>query len=128
MGSRSGGGYAAPPSSLALLRGNIAKLRERYPTTPGGYFGVRGKGKYVRLIQARDPYAAAQDFWSRITRGGIVDTTPNGHPRIRFEDGSQITYRVATTTAGSPGITLTIESTGLGIARFQRLHFRKESE
>jgi hypothetical protein len=64
-----------------------------------------------------------------MTRDAEVDLTENGHPRVRFQDGSQVTYRLQTSTPNSPGIAITIRTSGLGLARFQRIHFiRKSSE
>lgn len=124
MGSRSGGG--APVAAHDAIKASLSRLEKQFKISRSGYFGVEGSGKKVRLIVSADPYATATEFWRILTRNQRITPLENGRGwRVDFPDQSTAVYRRLTSTDGSPAVTLTIETNGLGVARFQRIHFTK---
>ncbi|HQZ85978.1 MAG TPA: hypothetical protein PLB21_10195 [Actinomycetota bacterium] len=125
MGSSSGGGYAASPSSAKMLNGNIERLAKQFPLTAGGRFGR--KGKNTQVVESTDPAATARRFWAALSKGGRSAPLPNGRgQRVRFDDGSLVVIRTRTTTTGSPAIELSIASPHLGMPPYQKIHFVKK--
>jgi hypothetical protein len=118
MGSSRSGGYAASPSSVKVLKGNIEQLAKRYPLTAGGRFGRRGRN--AQVVESDDPAATARQFWAALSKGGQPRPLPNGRgQRVRFDDDSLIVFRPRTTTAGSPAVEISIASPGLGFPPYQ---------
>jgi hypothetical protein len=125
MGSQSGGGYASSPSGFKVLLHNIAGLAERYPMTPGGRFGKRGRN--TRVIESDDPAATAREFWRALSKGGRQVPLPNGKgDRAMFDDDSLVVHRVRTGTPGSPAIEIVIATPGNGLPAYQKIHFLKK--
>lgn len=72
--------------------------------------------------------ATAEKFW-RLLKGNLKDvrTANRNGSRVDFPDLSVAVYRRITSTKGSPGVTLTIKTSGLGVTGYQRIHFIKKS-
>ena len=122
MGGRPRGGTSAIAHDA--IKASIDRLEKRFPISRSGYFGIPGRGKKVRIIASADPEATAEDFW-RLLMGKhpVVRTANRKGWQVKFPDGSTAVYRRITSTSGSPGVTLTIETQGMGVARYQRIHF-----
>lgn len=125
MGSRSGGG--ASVAAQDAIKASIDRLKDNhFKISRSGYFGVEGSGKKVRLITSTDPDATAVEFWRILTKNQSVTPLDNKKGwRVDFPDQSTAVYRPITSTSGSPAVTLTIGTNGLGVAPFQRIHFTK---
>lgn len=125
MGSRPGGGASA--SAHNAIKASINRLADIFPISPGGYFGEPGNSSKVRTISSSDPYATAEKFW-RLLKGNLeaVPTANGNGSRVDFPDQSVAVYRRITRTSGSPGVTLTIKTNGLGVTGYQRIHFIKK--
>lgn len=122
MGGRPRGGTSAIAHDA--IKAGIDRLEKRFPISRSGYFGTPGRGKKVRIIASADPNDTAEDFWRLLKGNHPVVPTANGKGwRVDFPDQSTAVYRRLTSTLDSPGVTLTIETQGLGVARFQRIHF-----
>ena len=109
------------------INASIDRLADHFPISPGGYFGDPGKSSKVRTISSVDPYATAEKFW-RLLKGNLkaVPTANGNGSRVDFPDLSIAVYRRITSTNGSPGVTLTIKTSGLGVTGYQRIHFIKK--
>ena len=125
MGPRIGGG--ANVRAHNAIKASIERLADHFPVSPGGYFGDPGKSSKGRTIASVDPYATAEKFW-RLLKGNLRDVrTANGNgSRVDFPVLSVAVYRRITSTKGSPGVTLTIKTSGLGVTGYQRIHFIKK--
>ena len=125
MGPRIGGG--ANVRAHNAIKASIDRLADQFPLSPGGYCGDPGKSSKVRTISSADPYATAEKFW-RLLRGNLTAVpTANGNgSRVDFPDLSVAVYRRITSTNGSPGVTLTVKTSGWGVTGYQRIHFIKK--
>lgn len=122
MGGRPRGGTSAIAHDA--IKAGIDRLEKIFPVSRSGYFGKLGRGRKVRIIDSGYPEATADEFWRLLKGNHPVVRTSNGKGwQVKFPDGSTAVYRRITSTSGSPGVTLTIETQGLGIARYQRIHF-----
>ena len=103
------------------IKASIDRLADHFPISPGGYFGDPGKSSKVRTISSVDK------FW-RLLKGNLkaVPTANGNGSRVDFPDLSIAVYRRITSTNGSPGVTLTIKTSGLGVTGYQRIHFIKK--
>ncbi len=95
-----------------------------YPVTKAGYFGKAGNSTSVREIQSSDVYATAQDFADRISKGSVFTKNITHGWVATLADGTRITYRVVTSSEGSPAVDINIEK-GIykGKVKTQKIHF-----
>lgn len=95
-----------------------------YPITKAEYFGKAGNLSSVREIQSADAYATVQDFADRISKGSTA-TKSIAHGWVAtLADGTRITYRVVTSSKGSPAIDINIEKGSYkGEVKTQKIHF-----
>lgn len=95
-----------------------------------GYFGINdGKSNNkVRTITTDKPEETARDFFNRISYGG-VNVSKNGVLMTRTHDGTIITFRIKTSSNGSPAVDINIDNSTrtAGIKR-QKIHFTKPVE
>ncbi len=95
-----------------------------------GYFGEKSPstGNRTRNIASQDNIAAAQDFYEKITYGGIERSYKNGSMKIaNMADGSVVTWRLSSFSDGTPVVEINILlSTGSGGIKQQKIHFIKE--
>ena len=112
---------------------NAHKMRKKYSTTKGGYFGEKGKSKGkaskkepVRVIRSKNQFATANDFYSKISKGGKEKSLSNGHGKQKImKDGGRVVYREKTSTPDSPAVNL---SEMQGKVKNQKIHFEKEKK
>jgi len=120
MGARSGGGLGAPSNARSRLTSNVAKARAEFKVTAKGYFGRTGKNS--RVIHSAHPAASALRLWSLLSQGARIERLKNGKGSIAwFADGSHVVYRP--TTSGSPAVSITSMTAGLGLPATQKVHF-----
>lgn len=103
---------------------NAHKNRKKYPTTKGGYFGVKGENR--RVIYSQNHYEESKEFYSKMSKGGIEGPLPNGHGKKKImRDGGVVTYREETSTKGSPAVDF---GKMKGKVKNQRIHFIKKEK
>lgn len=95
-----------------------------------GYFGNSSPstGNKTRNIISADNQAEAKMFYDRISYGGVEKTYRNGMMKItHMADGSIITWRLISTSDGTPVVEINISSsTHTGGIKQQKIHFIKE--
>ena len=103
---------------------NAYKIRRKYPTTKGGYFGERGKNS--RVIYSQNHVKESKQFYSKISKGGIEKTLKNGHGvQKTMKDGGRVIYREKTSTPNSPAVDL---GEMQGKIKNQRIHFERRKK
>lgn len=105
-------------------------MKESY-TYNNGYFGKIDKSRVVdiRQINCSDPIRESKKFYDKLANVGIEEILPNGKEVMTsMKDGTVITYRVITSTEGSPAVDINIKrsSDTEGIKK-QKIHFEKEN-
>lgn len=101
---------------------NIKNLEEKFLKNSSGYFGKRGASSKVRIIESNNQYKTAQEFWDILSKGGNIQVLLNKHGLIvYFHDGCYATYRVITSTKGSPAIEINIKN--YDNVKSQKIHF-----
>lgn len=105
---------------------NINSLKGSYKyNSNSGKFG--SKGKNAQIISSNNPIKTSEDFFKKISKGGIKSKLINGKgDRVDFTDGTTITYRVITSTKGSPAVDIKVVSKSEGGISTQKIHFVKE--
>ena len=107
---------------LSNINDNIKKLDKKFQKTKSGYFGESGKSSKVRVIKSNNQYKTAQEFWKILSKGGYIKILPNKHGLlVNFSDDSYATYRVKTSTKGSPAIEINIKNSS--DTKSQKIHF-----
>ncbi len=95
-----------------------------------GYFGKNHghSNNSVRTIYSDNPADTAKQFFSRLSYGG-VDISKDGITMTQTHDGSIITYRVQTSSPGSPAVDINIiQSTHSAGIKKQKIHFAAPKE
>jgi hypothetical protein len=126
-----GGSYTSPRNSEAQFLENERIVTKRFPLSPAGYFGTRGKSKdnSVRNIISVDPLETAKSFFRVLGEGGRVFSMPNGRGEIRlFEGGSLVSIREVSSSDGSPSVEVNVKFKESHIAKNQKIHFTKKAE
>lgn len=105
---------------------NIKTLSTDYKyNSESGKFGT--KGKNAQIISSHDPVKDSKNFFDKISKGGSKTKLSNGKgDRVDFTDGTTITYRVITSTKGSPAVDIKVISRTKGGISTQKIHFVKE--
>lgn len=108
---------------------NLLGLKSSY-SFENGYFGKNdGKSNNkVRTIITNTPVDTAKEFFNRISYGG-VNISKNDVLMTKMHDGTIITFRLKTSSKGSPAVDINIEQSiqSAGIKR-QKIHFAKQME
>jgi hypothetical protein len=109
MGGAIGGGFASSGGSFHENLKMLARLHQ-VNLAAGENFGLPGKGRKVRVIEANDPEAAAREFFDRMKVGGEPQplggsNTTNDRIRVTFKDGSTVVLRLKS-KSGGPAISL----------------------
>lgn len=109
---------------------NARLLAKRYRLTSSGYFGSKGNGKKVRIINCTNPIDVAEYCYQTLGRGGVMKTALNSKGlkvhMSRLADGTLVTYRQITSSAGSPAVEIRL--TGREhIVKEQKIHFVMEA-
>ena len=103
---------------------NAQKMQKKYPTTKGGYFGVKGDNQ--RIIYAKNQYKESKQFYSKMSKGGAQEPLPNGHGEKKImKDGGVVAYREKTSTPNSPAVDF---GKMKGRVKNQRVHFIKKEK
>lgn len=111
---------------------NAHKMRRKYPLNEQGYFGEKGKSKgkpgqkqIVRVIESRNQYKTAKDFYSKISKGGEETPLPNGRGKRKdLSDKTAIVYREKTGSIDSPAVSLNVPKNSK--VKSQKIHFEKK--
>lgn len=96
-----------------------------------GYFGHKGTGKDIRVIECDNVYDTCKNFYDKIAYGGMenISFTRDGKHymyQAKMRDGSIVTYREFTSTEDSPAVSISIKgSTDTGGIKKQKIHFVK---
>ncbi len=124
------GTYKGGSPTYRALQENYDKIKESYPVNNGyiGNVGLSGNS-HKREIITEDPAGEAQKLYDKIAYGGIESDLPNGKgKKTVMKDGSIITFRLITSTKGSPAVDINIDhSTTSNSFKTQRIHFTKEN-
>lgn len=117
-------GYDGEPTRS--LSDNLSALLKQFPLSPSGYFGVKGASNPVRRIRSAHPEQTAYHFFKLIANGaGEKRDIPTGIV-VTLKDGTRITYRVTSSSDGSPAVDIKI-LVPVGIIKHkQKIHFEKE--
>ena len=103
---------------------NAHKMRSRYPTTKGGYFGEKGKNS--RVIYSKNHIKESKSFYSQISKGGSEKTLDNGKGvQKTMKDGGIVSYREKTSTPNSPAVDL---GKMKGEIKNQKIHFERRND
>lgn len=106
---------------------NIHYASQKYGLSSGGYFGEKGKrgsANWIRQIKTKDPEVEAGKFYDMLSDGGKEKPMSNGHGFITtMPDGSLVSIRRITSTAGSTAVELKLTGFHNGVKRKQKIHF-----
>ncbi len=108
---------------------NLLAMKSSYGFE-NGYFGKNDgtSNNKVRTIITDNPDKTAKDFFNKISYGG-VDISKNGVTMAQTHDGTIITFRLKTSSNGSPAVDINIDySTHAAGIKRQKIHFAKSSE
>ena len=108
------------------LRQNVDKMKRQYPLTSGGYFGKDGKN--CRIITTDTPISTSEDFANKIAKGFTRNPIGNKGWVAEADDGTIITYRVITSTTGSPAVDINIKNVKNPSVKGQKIHFTTEGD
>ena len=124
-----GAGYKGGASHHHSIGENLTKIRENYLFS-NGLFGSRGNSsrESTRHIESKNPALTSKDFYDKLAYGGIEMNLPNGKGKItKMEDGSIISYRIVSSSDGSPAVDINIrKSRDSGGIKQQKIHFVKK--
>ena len=122
-------GYKVRPRVLRKSTGdsnindNVAKMTGRFAPNEYGNFGIQGKN--VRVMKSEDPLSESASFYDLLGNGGEIKTIPGKAGTItKLDDGSRITYRVITSTEGSPAVEINVKNVNTFIKN-QKIHFER---
>lgn len=124
-----GTGFKGGSSHFHSIGENVPALRSRFDLNENtGYFGSPGRSsdKSIRNIGADDAVTVAMEFYDTAAYGGVEKNLPNGKGvYTEMRDGSVLTFRVASSSDGSPAVSINISSnsTDNGGIKTQKIHF-----
>lgn len=109
---------------------NAKSMKNEYPTTKGGYFGVKGTSTSKRVIYTNNPISKANDFFSKISKG-YLSIKQSGNAKLAYlPDGTIITHRIYTKTSKtgrSPAVDINVKKAKINSKiKNQRIHFEEE--
>lgn len=120
--------YKGATPTYHTISDNVATTSKKYDYN-NGYFGEQGKSsmKKNRQIKCVNPTKESTKFYDSIANGGIEEPLSNGRGLItKLRDGTIITYRKITSTAGSPAVEINIKnSTGSNGVKSQKYILRR---
>jgi len=124
-----GAKYVGGSLTYRSIGQNLLAMKSSYGFACG-YFGKNDghSNNSVRTIYSNNPVDTAKQFFSRLSYGGI-DISKNGTTMTQTHDGSIITYRVQTSSPGSPAVDINIvQSTHAAGIKKQKIHFAVPKE
>lgn len=128
MGKGSHGGFHGTPggNGFHTFTDNLPSLIARFPLT-GRHFGdpSEKKNSVARVIRSTDPLRTAKEFFRLATQGGEIVRQASDIAIAKLKDGAHITFRVTSTSDGSPVVDLNISSSSF--IRTRKIHFIKET-
>lgn len=129
-GYRHTDGASNKPNPHSNIDDNARLLARQYRLTSGGYFGRKGTGKGVRVINCMNPIAIAEYCFHILGQGGQTEVALNRKGQeihmSRLNDGTLVTYRRITSSQGSPAVEIRL-SGGEHIVKQQKIHFVMEA-
>lgn len=109
---------------------NAKLMKNEYPITKSGYFGITGSSTNKRVIYTSNPILEANNFFNKISKGYISIKQSNNIKLAYLPDGSIITYRVYTKTSktgSSPAVDINVKKSKVNSKiKYQRIHFEEE--
>ena len=121
-----GTGYKGNSQYYRSIGQNVLIVASKYKYV-NGRFGDSSPstGNQTRNIQSSDPVHTAQDFYNKLTYGGIEATYDNGNRKItQMADGTIITWRKTSHSDGTSVVEINISgSSHTGGIKKQKIHF-----
>lgn len=128
-----GHGYRNISEKGSSISDNLSIVISHYPYKDG-YFGKKGKKSTVRVIECFDPIKESETFYKELSKGGvekIMKTKTSSFVVTKMADGAQVSYRVITSTEGSPAVEISLrtwnEKTQLYGLKAHKVHFIKRN-
>lgn len=109
------------------LLDNLPQTTQEFPLTDDGLFGTPGNNSGVRHIASRDPIATSIRFYGLLTEGGDVLRKTEKMTVKRLSDGAFITWRLVSSSDGSPAVDINMSRVVGGIVSTHKIHFIKEN-
>lgn len=108
---------------------NVQAAIDRYKfNEKSGYFGDKGRRSGIRRLESDCPVRQAHDFFKLLTKGGRIDSLPNGKGwRVDLKDGTVVTLRDHSSD-GSPSMRIDISRKYNGRVKTQKIHFIKREQ
>ena len=117
-------GILKPSTGTSNINENAGNMTGKFAPNEYGNFGRPGKNS--RIIECEDPVSESASFYEQIGRGGEVSPLPRGNgTKTRLDDGTFISYRVITSSEGSPAVQISVKGVSTNI-NDQKIHFIKE--
>jgi hypothetical protein len=117
-------------SNRGNINSNIGKMKNAYPISGSGYFGEKGSSSKVRVIKSKDPIKTANDFFSKISKGGTKLKNDKNFKISSLSDGSIITMRISTKTSRkgkSPAVDINVKKSNIKTTvKNQKIHIEEE--
>ena len=120
-----GTGYKCGSPTYRSILENLSNLKSEY-TYNNGYFFEKGLGReHTRDNYSENPLETAQEFYDKLTYGGIESEFTNGKGlKTRMADGTIVSFRETSTSDGSPVVEINIQkSSNYGDLKQQKIHF-----
>ncbi len=108
------------------LLDNIPQTTQVFPLNPDGLFGTPGYNTGVRHIASTDPIATSLRFYGLLADGGTVLRQTEKIMIKRMGDDAFITWRLVSSSDGSPAVDINMSRVVGGIVRTHKIHFTKE--
>ena len=123
MGLGSGGSTALRGGNR--FADNVNALINKFPVDGRGLFGTKGRGRgNVRNIASSNPARKAAEFVGiAATQYVSARPIPGKGTVYRMRDGGYVTYRLVSTSDGSPVVELNVN--GIRGVKNQKIHFTK---
>lgn len=109
------------------LLDNIPKTTQAFPLTPDGLFGTLGYNSGIRHIASVDPVATSTRFYGLLSEGGEVLRQSEKIVVKRMGDDAFVTWRLVSSSDGSPAVDINMSRVVGGIVRTHKIHFTKEN-
>ena len=109
------------------LLDNIPQTTQAFPLTPDGLFGTPGRNNGVRHIVSTDPIATSIRFYGLLSEGGTVLRQTEKIVVRRMGDDAFVTWRLVSSSDGSPAVDINMSRVVGGIVRTHKIHFTKEN-
>jgi hypothetical protein len=127
MSKFSHGGFPGTPggNSGRTFTDNLPDLVKEFPLDHGHFGKPSDKTNSIaRIIESPDPIATAERFFRLAAEGGTMRTDKPNIKVAELKDGSFITFRVVSSSDGTPAVDLNL--TPPTYVKTRKIHFTKE--